>query len=539
MKQFYFKFEKKTFFTLFLGMFLLQGINAATITSNAVTANWSTNTTWVGNVTPTAGDNVIIASGATITINFADLTMDAGTTITVNAGGTLKTTNATYISTFDNLFVDGTFTNAGIVTIRQLLDGTGTFDNSASASVLNFAGSTINVATINVGTSSSTINYNGGNQTIKNLTTYRKLITSGTGTKTWTITASTTVQGLTLNSGAPLNISSGTGNYSFTLGTTGSTISDALTFDTSYSGNRNIYKLTINSNGSLIDLHPTGGTFSVPSGNSIINNGIVKVNSIALNAPTPPTATLPSVPTNINNSGTITCNAFGTSGSLTGTFINSATGILNFNGATIETSPFTLVTTDPGNTVNYGKAGNQIVRQQAYSNLTLSGSGEKTIGTPASTSLSTGTLSISGTATANITNTGVSVDKLILGGVGQSAGTYGFTGSGASNINNVYFSTGTGYLNVQNTLGVASFSANEMKLYPNPSIGGKFTISLPSMQQDSNVLILNLAGETLYKTTIPAGEISSINPNLALATGIYLVKMEQAGNSITKKLIIQ
>src|SRR5205085_3913650 len=41
----------------------------ATITSNAVVGNWSATTSWAGGVLPGPGDDVVIANGATITID--------------------------------------------------------------------------------------------------------------------------------------------------------------------------------------------------------------------------------------------------------------------------------------------------------------------------------------------------------------------------------------------------------------------------------------------------------------------------------------
>ena len=55
------------------------------------------------------------------------------------------------------------------------------------------------------------------------------------------------------------------------------------------------------------------------------------------------------------------------------------------------------------------------------------------------------------------------------------------------------------------------------------------------INDESNGTILNLADKMIYTTTVASGENSGINPNSALAAGIDLVKMEQAGNTVTKK----
>ena len=78
----------------------------------------------------------------------------------------------------------------------------------------------------------------------------------------------------------------------------------------------------------------------------------------------------------LTNNGTITNTTTGVIGG-TGTIINGATGTLNIAG-TISIS--TLTATASGNTVNYTGAAQSVIAT-TYSNLGLSGSGEKTIST--------------------------------------------------------------------------------------------------------------------------------------------------------------
>ena len=61
----------KTFiylFTLLVSLFMTQSMSAATITSNAVVGRWDATGSWVGGIVPTATDDVVIATGAVITI---------------------------------------------------------------------------------------------------------------------------------------------------------------------------------------------------------------------------------------------------------------------------------------------------------------------------------------------------------------------------------------------------------------------------------------------------------------------------------------
>ncbi|MFN9520186.1 MAG: beta strand repeat-containing protein, partial [Bacteroidota bacterium] len=204
----------------------------------------------------------------------------------------------------------------------------------------------------------------------------------------------------------------------------------------------------------------------------------------------------------VNHSGTSAIESF-----------NNATSTSTLNISTTPTVPTitTLTATVAGNTVSYSGAGVQTVRSTTYSNLILSGSGVKT--TTAVTV--NGVLSMEGTATASaaptygssailqyntstartagvewvspfaasggvvITNTGaitlnaakvipqLSIASgalvnlstfttsrtgiLVLNNATQSKGSYGGTGSSATNINTTYFESATGVLTVSNS----------------------------------------------------------------------------------------
>jgi hypothetical protein len=64
---------------IFMLVFSMNYANASTITSNAVTGNWSSTSSWVGGVIPAATDNVVIASGANITGNQSYAAVSGGT----------------------------------------------------------------------------------------------------------------------------------------------------------------------------------------------------------------------------------------------------------------------------------------------------------------------------------------------------------------------------------------------------------------------------------------------------------------------------
>ena len=123
-------------------------------------------------------------------------------------------------------------------------------------------------------------------------------------------------------------------------------------------------------------------------------------------------------------------------------------GTLNLGGTFFNSTACTL-TTFAGSTIVYNGSGAQTVGNFAnFVNLTLAGSGVKSL--QASTAVSN-MLSIAptGGATASIAaGQTLTVQNLMLGGLGQASGTWGSTASTATNTNNTYFAATTGKLSV-------------------------------------------------------------------------------------------
>ncbi len=91
--------------------FCINTLNAATINSKSITANWLTASAWVGGVVPTQSDVAVIVAGANFTIN-GNISVGS---VQVNSGGTLNAGAAT-INLYDNWLINGTF-NRGTSTV--------------------------------------------------------------------------------------------------------------------------------------------------------------------------------------------------------------------------------------------------------------------------------------------------------------------------------------------------------------------------------------------------------------------------------------
>lgn len=104
------------------------------ITANVTTANWNTNGAWVGSVQPTAADDVIIPSGAVITIPTATTVL--GRSLDLQSGATLAFASTTAVLTLGDATA-----GAGNVAL-----------NVSSGSTLTLTG----IGTINFATSSTT-----------------------------------------------------------------------------------------------------------------------------------------------------------------------------------------------------------------------------------------------------------------------------------------------------------------------------------------------------------------------------------------------
>ncbi|MCX6266150.1 MAG: T9SS type A sorting domain-containing protein [Bacteroidetes bacterium] len=218
----------------------------ATITSTATGGNWNAGGTWVGGVVPSSTDNVVIASGATITLDgvrtCASLTINrpsAGNTNTLNINSNSLTCSSLTMSattTARNSYINissGTLTVTGTTTTGTTgciitFTGAGTFTMTGaltgSPAITTFSGCNLNIgwagtlttaqSTAITTVAGSNFNYTSASaQTIYARTYTGNLGLSGAGTKTIAASTTVTVNGNITNS-STLVLTAGTSTAS-------------------------------------------------------------------------------------------------------------------------------------------------------------------------------------------------------------------------------------------------------------------------------------------------------------------------------------
>ncbi len=469
---------------IFISIFFFEKSFSTSYSSAGVTGNWATPATWTPVGTPGPTDTVTINAGHTVTMDgnpgtcrFLTLSGTARWTaarttnvgvdgIVVTGTGNISGGAAGILTTTGNLDINADLTSASVTVTMQttaglsitgtgslarlqvnttvsndgdlgvttLLSGSSTLTNS-SGSILSI-GNSVTLTTLNASAVNNTVIYNSsGSQSVK-AGTYHHFTVLLPGTST--LAGAIIVNGdMNIDEGTlATGIYSITGNASGTLTmgantflTLGSTVSStAVNFPTAYTnGNISLNltsTVTYQTNGAqTISCTPNYGNLTVSTNGSIANK--------TLSA-----ATLTVLGNMVLTSGNLNFNVAGNTvdlaGSLSGTGrLTLTTGTFNIGGSNTNSGTFTCGT----GLMNYNGAA-QTVRGATYYDLTISGSGIKTV---ASTNLtinrnlliSAGTLDVSGS------NFSINVkgDWTNNGTFTSQAGTVTFSGTGLQNIN--------------------------------------------------------------------------------------------------------
>ena len=477
---------------------IVNGATSVTGTFNFGSTNTTSNLmTFNGEVTLNSGAVwTETSTSATPTFAFSNNFVNNSTTFTALTGvhtfnGTAMAFSGSNTTSIANISITGTYTNNGVLTASTSLIGAGSLTNGATGT-LNIGG-TSTISTLVATAGGNTVKYTGASQTPK-VTTYNHLTIAGSGTKTFATTP--TVNGtLSMEGTAIITVTTGVVTYGasatltyntatartasleewitpFTatggvvIGNTGTiTMNAAKVFDTSV-------PLTINSgatlslssflltlNGNLIN---NGGTVSGTTGGVTITGSVAQsigafttTGTVSMTK-TGGTATLTGningAALTINGTGGTIDLGTGLTHTFTGTWTRTAGTLLGGSSTLILNSSISgtggTFTANTG-TISFNAAGAQTIPVLAYYNIILSNSGAKTL---SGATTITGEVSISGTATLGLGTFATTATTLSLGGNGRSSGTWGGTGSAASNINTTYFANATGILTISSNL---------------------------------------------------------------------------------------
>ncbi|MCK9410887.1 MAG: hypothetical protein M0Q53_01210 [Prolixibacteraceae bacterium] len=507
----------------------LNGSALTSISNAAVTGTYTNNGTFTVSTALTGAGSLTNSVAGTLNIDGSSsiTTLANAGTVTITNAGAISTVLANFTNTGTlNLNGSGTITGitnnaSGIINLSS--SGTITNLNNATAtSTLNISATPVPaITTLTATAAGNLVNYNGVAQTIK-ATTYSNLTLSGTGGKTFPTGATTVNNILSIENGANANTFTGTLAYGtnatlqynttsnrnastewitpFTatggvvIANTGAiTMNASKVFDASVpltvnSGatlNMSTFSLTLNG-----DLINNGGTVSGTSGGVVItgttaqNIGAFTTTGTVSMTKTGGTATftgnVSGAGLTINGTGGTLSLGSGLTHTFSGTWTRTA-GTLDAGSSTLNLSATGTVVSGTGGTftagtgtVNYSGAGTQNIAVLTYNNLELSGGGGFAKTFTANTTIN-GNLSIANSTIANL-GTGLThpANSLTLGGAGQVAGTWGGTGSAATNINTTYFTATTGIVNVSSLGAPTSISATPASI----NFGDTGTISL-------------------------------------------------------------
>src|ERR1051326_85073 len=472
----------------------------------------------------------------TNTLNVAAISSSvAGSSINMTNGGTLQvrtswtTTNQTFTpgsGTVNWNVTAATSTLPAAITTYYKLTvtaGTGTVSLGTGTTVNNsmtIASGTLTMGGQNFTCSgtvfiSGTLNDNavGGNNSFQNITINSGGAIDNSANETYTVNGNFTMLGgnitgtstATYNIAGNLFVTSGVNNMGKAkINVTGSTVISGQLNVNSTGGQKTLGNLTISPAGVL---NVTVSESWTISGNITVN-GTFNAN---LN-----TYTLTGTGKTISGSSAITIDDIKCNGSYTNNANVTLTNSLKGTGTwTQGTGPLNLRITDAnfsvsnfdasgvGNTVNYALLGNQTVRSSlggSYYNLTLSGSGTKTLSTATAVN-GTVTISSGTTLTAANFNMTVGIDFVNNGAFIPGTSSVTMNGTAAQNISGTT-STTFHSLSITNSSAIVSASTNF-------SVSTTFTVGAGAIFSPSAAVIVSGAGTLTGNGTIQVTRIAA------------------------------
>ncbi len=413
-----------------------------------------------------------------------------GSTVEFNSSSVAQTIPA---FTYGNLVLSGT-------TAKTLAGTTSVHDLTVSSGITLTANQSL---TVNGNT-----NIDGGISFTNNTGTkiFIGLVTIGSA-GTWT----NATEGFTFRGGITNNNVSPS---AFTGGTSGAYLFDTNAQALAGTGNLAISTVTV-TGVQLTNNVPLSVTTSItltngPPSGSLVNNSSISIGTtLTVNNGTLTNNTSSSITTGTTvaaNSGTINNNGILTigtnlSGTGTGTLTQGAGATLNIGGTSSIT---TLDAFTNANTVNYNGAG-QPVQGVRYNNLTLSGSGTKT--------LAAGTANIDGNFTLSGTAATTAVVALTIGGdVNLASGTIFTAGAFTHNVAGNWSDSGSGFTNTGGTISlngsVQSISVSAPAAFNNLTLFSAGTKTFAVSTTISGALVINTGAMANILSNSTAGTLT-------------------------------
>ena len=494
-------------FNILLALTLVLGFSlavaapalAATITSTATGGVWATGSTWVGGIVPATTDSVVIATTGTGKVTVGAAATCAG--VTINNGATLS------LTTF-NLTVNGSWANNGIETASSTgqiyfsstatISGTGT---NSTESIINNSAYTVNSTGVSLGTlyvgaqngTGKLILGTGADVTINALSVGASGTAANAGTLETTAGATLTVGTLNIGrtGGSPGSINMSSGGTLKITGAPGAILNGGTwtpgTGTVEYSGAGQALPATFLTTYNNLTASGSGtktlGVAVTISGNLTVGSGT--------------TLDLSTFTANRSAGG--------------GTLSVAANGALKIGGTNTFPSNYSTHSLAATSTVEYSGTA-QTITAENYGNLTLSGSGGKTM--PVTTTTVAGNLITAGTISAT------AGAALTVGGtVALGSGTAFTAGAFTHNVAGDWTNNGGTFTNTGSTINFNGSSSE--------AIGGTASTTF------NNLTINNSAGVTLGSSETVAGILTLINGQVTSTPAFLLAVTNTASSAVT------